>query len=83
MHNLRVWIKGFGIYFHYFSMNVLIGSRDNDPFVAIMALPNEWLCFFYAKKPLKAQNTTSWNTPRVTTKCTLAVDAFKRVPHGY
>jgi hypothetical protein len=82
-HNLCVWIKGFGINFHYFPMNIFIGSRDNDTFMAIMALPNEWLSLFGVKKPLKAQNTTSWNTPCVTTKCTLAADAFKRVPHCY
>jgi len=75
-------------------MNVLIGCRDNHSFppaspererwragMAIMALPNEWLSLFDVKKSLKAQNTPSRNTPRVTTKCTLAADVFKRVPH--
>ena len=33
-HNLCVRIKGFGINFHYFPMNVLIGSGDNHTFLA-------------------------------------------------
>jgi hypothetical protein len=32
MRNLFVWIKDFGIEFHYFPVNVLIGSRDNGTF---------------------------------------------------
>ena len=44
-HNFCVWIKGFGINFQCFCMNVLIGSRDNHCLMAIMALPNEWLIF--------------------------------------
>ena len=39
-HNFCVWIKGFGINFYSFSMNVDIDVRDNYPFVAIMAFPN-------------------------------------------
>ena len=83
MHNLCVWIKGFGINFHYLPMNVLIGSRDNHPFMAIMALPDKGLSLFDFEKAFKAQNTTSWNTPCVTTKCTLAADPFEWYPHGY
>ena len=64
-------------------MNVLIGSRDNHTFMAIMALPDKGLSLFDFEKPLKAQNTTSWNTPCVTTKCTLAADPFEWYPHGY
>jgi hypothetical protein len=81
-HNFCVWIKGFGINSYEFSMNVLIGSGDNYSFVAIMTFPNEWLSLFDGEKPLKAQNTTSWNTPYVTTKCTLAADPFEWYPHG-
>jgi len=81
-HNFCVWIKGFGINSYEFSMNVLIGSGDNYSFVAIMTFPNEWLSLFDGEKPLKAQNTASWNTPYVTTKCTLAVDPFEWYPHG-
>ena len=66
-HNFFVWIKGFGINTYEFSMNVLIGSGDNNSFVAIMTFRNEWLSLFDGKKPLKAQNTASWNTPYVTT----------------
>ena len=39
-YNFSVWIKVFGINFHYLSMNIFIGSGDNHPLVAIMALPN-------------------------------------------
>jgi hypothetical protein len=42
-----------------------------------MTFPNEWLSLFDGEKPLKAQNTTSWNTPYVNTKCTLAADPFE------
>jgi len=37
-------------------MNVDIDARDNHPFVAIMALPNERLSFFDVEKLLKAQS---------------------------
>ena len=57
-------------------MNVDVDAGDNHPFVAIMALPNERLSFFDVKELLKAQNTTSRNTPYMTTKCALATDAF-------
>jgi len=69
------------INFYSFSMNVDIDARDNHPFVAIMALPNERLSFFDVEKLLKAQNTVSWNTPEMTAKCALASDAFKKVAH--
>jgi len=59
-------------------MNILVGFRDNDTFMAIMAFPNKGLSFFNFLKALKAQNTSSCNTPYVTTKCTLATDAFKK-----
>lgn len=62
-------------------MNVDIDARDNHPFVAIMAFPNERLSFFDVEKLLKTQNTLSWNTPEMTAKCALASDAFKRVAH--
>ena len=58
-------------------MNIFMGSRDNYSFMTIMALPNEWLALFDFKESLKAQNTTSWNTPHMTTECTLAADSFK------
>lgn len=64
-------------------MNILVGSRDNHAFVTIMTLPNEWLFLFDFKKLLKAHNTSSWNTPGVTTKRALATDAFKREPHYF
>jgi hypothetical protein len=63
-HNFGVWIKVFGINSYEFSMNILIGSEDNDSSMAIMTLPNEWLSLFDAEKPLKAHHTTSWPTPR-------------------
>jgi len=62
-------------------MNVLIGFRDNYTFMAIMALPEKDLSLFDFEKAFKAQNATSWNTPRVTTKCTLAADPFESYPH--
>jgi len=71
-HDFCVWIKGFGINSYRFSMNVLIGSGDDYSFVAIMASPNEALSLLDGEKPLKAQNATSWDTPYVTTKPTLA-----------
>jgi len=71
-HNFCVWIKGVGINSYEFYMNVLIGSGDNSSFVAIMAFPNQALSLLDGEKPLKAQNATSWDTPSVTTKCTLA-----------
>ena len=59
-------------------MNIFIGSRDNHAFMAIMpawaclhadrALPNKGLSLSDAQKPLKAQNTWSWNMPYMTTK---------------
>ena len=64
-------------------MDVLIGARDNHTFMAIMALPDEWLSLFDVEKLLKAQNTPSWDTPRMTTKCALAADAFKKIEHCY
>ena len=81
-HDFCVWIKGFGINFHYFSMNVLICSRDNYSFMAIMTLPDKWLSLFDAKEPLKAQNTTLWDTPYVPTKCALAADPIEWYPHS-
>ncbi len=57
--NLSVWIKGFRVNFHYFSINILIGSRDNDAFMTIMTLPNARLSLFDIKEPFKTQNTTS------------------------
>ena len=80
-NNPRVWIKCSGINFYYFSMNILIGTRDDNAFMAIMAFPNKGLAFFDFEKPLKAQNTSSWNSPCMSTKCALATDSFKRVPH--
>ena len=41
-HNFSVWIN-----FNCFSMNVYIGARDNCPFVAIVAFPNEWLSLLF------------------------------------
>jgi len=64
-------------------MNVLIGFRDNHTFMAIMALPDKGLSLFDFEKLLKPQNTASWNTPCLTTKCTLAADPFEWYPHGY
>jgi len=75
-YNFSVRIKVFGINFHYLSMNIFIGSGDNHSFMAIMAFPNERLSFFDVKELLKAQNTTSRNTPYMATKCALATDAF-------
>jgi hypothetical protein len=62
-------------------MNVDIDDRDNHPFVAIMAFPNERLSFFDVEKLLKAQNTVSCNTPDMTAQCALASDAFKKIAH--
>ena len=81
MHNFCVWIKGSGINTDYFAMNVFISSGDNHSFMAIMAFPNKGLSLFDFEKPLKAQNTTAWNTPHRTTKSTFTADAFKKVPH--
>jgi len=51
---VRLW--RIRINFYSFSMNVDIDARDNHPFVAIMALPNERLSFFDVEKLLKAQS---------------------------
>jgi len=65
-------------------MNVLISTRDNHPFVAIMAFPDKWLSLFDVEKLFKAQDTTSGDTPCFITKGALATDSFKRVEHdGY
>ena len=80
-HNFCVWLKGFGINFHCFSMNVLIGARDNHSLMAIMAFPNERLSLFDVENPLEAQDSAWWDTPDMTTKCTLTADAFKGAPH--
>jgi hypothetical protein len=45
-------------------MNVLISTRDNHPFVAIMAFPDKWLSLFDVEKLFKAQDTTSWPPAR-------------------
>ena len=62
-------------------MNILINTRDNHPFMAIMAFPDKWLSLFDVEKLFKAQNTTPWNTPGFITKGALAADWFKRVVH--
>ena len=41
-------------------MNALISTRDDHPFVAIMAFPDKWLSLFDVEKLFKAQDTTSW-----------------------
>jgi hypothetical protein len=39
---------------------------------------------FDVEKLFKTQDTVSWDTPYLITKCTLATDSFKRVVHdGY
>jgi hypothetical protein len=53
-------------------MNALISTRDDHPFVAIMAFPDKWLSLFDVEKLFKAQKTTSWNTPGFITKGALA-----------
>ena len=53
---LLVRLRRNRINFYSFSMNVDIDARDNHPFVAIMALPNERLSFFDVEKLLKAQS---------------------------
>ena len=53
---LLVRLRRIRINFYSFSMNVDIDARDNHPFVAIMALPNERLSFFDVEKLLKAQS---------------------------
>ena len=58
--------------------NVYISTGDNHPFVAIMALPDKWLCLFDVEKLFKAQDTVSWDTPCFITKAGLATDSFKR-----
>ena len=63
-HNFSVWIKVFGINFHCFSMNALISTRDDHPFVAIMAFLDKWLSLFDVEKLFKAQDTTSWPPAR-------------------
>lgn len=62
-------------------MNVLIGPRDKHSLMAIMAFPNERLSLFDVENPLETQNSTWWDTPHMTTKCTLTADAFKGAPH--
>jgi len=71
-HNFSVWIKVIGINFYCFSMNVLINTRDNHPFMVIMAFPDKWLSLFDVEKLFNPQNTTSWNTPGFITKGALA-----------
>jgi len=51
--------------------------------MAIMALPDKGLSLLDFEKAFKPQNTSSWDTPYVTTKCTLAADPFESYPHGY
>ena len=62
-------------------MNALISTRDDHPFVAIMAFPDKWLSLFDVEKLFKAQDTASWDTPCLITKGALATDTFKRVEH--
>lgn len=62
-------------------MNVLISTRDDHPFVAIMAFPDKWLSLFDVEKLFKAQDTTSGDTPCFITKGALATDSFKGVEH--
>ena len=65
-------------------MNALISTRDDHPFMAIMAFPDKWLSLFDVEKLFKAQDATSWDTPRFITKGALAADSFKRIEHdGY
>jgi len=46
------------------------------------ALPDKGLSLFDFEKLLKPQNTASWNTPCLSTKCTLAADPFEWYPHN-
>jgi hypothetical protein len=62
-------------------MNIFVGSRDYYTIVAIMAFPYKWLSLFDLKILLKAQNAMSGDTPNMATKCTLATDSIKRIPH--
>jgi hypothetical protein len=67
--------------FHYFSINALVSTLDDHPFVAIMAFPDQWLSLFDVANLFKAQDTTSWDTPCLITIGALATDTFKRVEH--
>ena len=62
-------------------MNAHISTRDDHPFVAIMAFPDKWLSVFDVEKLFKAQDTVSWDTPCFITKAALATDSFKGVEH--
>ena len=59
-----VRLRRIGINFHCFSMNAHISTRDDHPFVAIMAFPDKWLSLFDVEKLFKAQDTTSWPPAR-------------------
>jgi len=62
-------------------MDIFIGSRYYYAFMAIMAFPYEWVSLFDLEKLLKAQNAMSGDAPNMFTKCTLATDPVKRIPH--
>lgn len=78
-YNFCVRIKDFGVNIHCFTISVLVGSGDNYPLMTIMSLPNKRLSFFDTEKPLKAHNTSWWNTPCMATKCRLATPSFIRM----
>jgi len=75
-HDFGIGIKGFRVNFDCFTINVDIWSRDNHPLMTIMAFPDKWLSLFDTEDLLEAQNPASWDTPCVTTKCTLTADAL-------
>ena len=82
-HDFCVGIQSHRVNFHYFTVNVHIGAGDNHPLMAIMALPYERLSSFDAKELLEAQNPASRDAPCMTTKLTLAADAFEWIPHVF
>jgi hypothetical protein len=63
---VRLW--RIRINFYSFSMNVDIDARDNHPFVAIMALPNEIRKYFIGQetyKEIASCQTLSFLNPRL------------------
>jgi hypothetical protein len=62
-------------------MDVFIGTKDYGTFVAIMALPYKWVSLFDFEKLLKTQDAMFGDTPNMATKCTLAKNSIKRIPH--
>ena len=79
--DLRVRIEGFWVNADGFAVAVDVGAGDDDPFVAVVAFPNEGFAGRDGHEAFHAYNTASGDTPEASARGALTRYGSKEVDH--